>query len=47
MKCCPNAMFGLSDIEIGLFYELAGVGDAATPQSVAPNEQVREKLQIG
>jgi hypothetical protein len=40
-------MFGLSDIEIRLFYELADVGDAVTPQSVAPNEPVREKPQIG
>jgi hypothetical protein len=47
VKRCPNPMPGPSEIEIRPFYEMADFADLMTPESSAPHERVREKLQQG
>ena len=44
VKRAPNPMLKDSDIDIRPFYELEDFGDAATPEMVAREEQLRKKL---
>jgi hypothetical protein len=43
-KRCPNPMPGPSELEIRPFYEMEDFGEAATPEVVAHEEQLRAKL---
>jgi hypothetical protein len=43
-KRCPNPMPGPSELEIRRFYEVEDFGDALTPELVAQEAALREKL---
>jgi len=44
VKRAPNPMFGPSEIEIRPFYEFEDFGDAITPDQIAHEEGLRERL---
>lgn len=44
VKRCPNPMPGPSEIEIRPVFEAADFGDALTPEIVAQDERLREKI---
>ncbi|MFC5069369.1 YciI family protein [Flaviflagellibacter deserti] len=44
VKRCPNPMFGPSEIEIRPIYEMADFEGIVTPEIVAQEEELREKL---
>lgn len=43
-KRCPNPMRGPSDLEIRPFYEMEDFGDAVTPEIVAHEQGLRDRL---
>jgi hypothetical protein len=43
-KRCPNPMPGPSELEIRPFFEMADFGDAITPEVVAQEERLRQKV---
>ena len=44
VKRCPNPMPGPSEIEIRPLYEMEDFGEALTPEVIAQDERLREKL---
>ena len=44
VKRCPNPMPGPSEIEIRPFYEFDDFGEAITPEQVAREEELRQRL---
>lgn len=42
---CPNPMPGPSELEIRPIFEAADFGDAMTPEMVAQEDRLRERLQ--
>ena len=47
VKRCPNPMPGPSEIEIRPLYEMEDFGEALTPEVIAQEERLREKLAGG